>query len=257
VSGILVSLLVSLTVNALLFGVAAARKTDVVTDLSYCSSFVVVVLLLVPVGAATSVQLGAALLVVVWAIRLGTYLFRRILQMKVDHRFDGVREKPLRFARFWLFQALTVAIVMLPVSYLLSRPSAPPADSWTGVGAAVWLAGLLIESVADHQKSAFKADPTRQDHWVDSGLWRHSRHPNYFGEMLVWWGLFVYALPALHGAAYATAAGPVYITVLLIFVSGIPPLEKRAQQRYGADPAYQTYRRHSRLLVPLPRRSSE
>ena len=192
---ILLSFLVSLAVNAAFFAIAATRKTDVVTDLSYSLSFAVLAIVLPFLGAHEPVQLVASLLVLVWAARLGGYLFRRILRIKVDHRFDEMRDRPLRFARFWLLQAIAVAVIMLPVSYLLGRDDPPGFGPWAIAGAAIWLAGLVIEAVADAQKSAFKAKDENRGRFVTTGLWRYSRHPNYFGEMLVWWGLFVFAVP--------------------------------------------------------------
>ena len=253
-TAILLSLGIALAVNGAFFAVAAARRTDVVTDLSYSLTFVVLAVVLLFAGAAEPVQLVASLLVIAWAVRLGAYLFRRIMRMKVDHRFDGMRDDPLRFARFWLLQAITVAVVMLPVSYLLDQDDPPALGVWSIVGAAVWLAGLLVEAVADAQKSAFRAKEENRGRFVASGLWRYSRHPNYFGEMLVWWGLFLYVLPVLHGAAFAVVIGPVFITLLLLFVSGIPPLERSADEKYGSDPAYRDYKRRTSILVPLPPR---
>jgi steroid 5-alpha reductase family enzyme len=252
VTAIVLSLAVALAVNGAFFVVAAVRRTDVVTDLSYSLTFALLAVTLPFIGAREPVQLVAALLVLLWALRLGGYLFRRILRMKVDHRFDGIRERPLRFARFWLLQAITVAVVMLPVTYFLDRDDPPGAGIWAAAGAAVWLVGLVVEAVADAQKSAFRAKEENHGRFIESGLWRYSRHPNYFGELLVWWGLFVYALPVLHGAAFAVAAGPVLITVLLLFVTGIPPLERSAEEKYGSS--YREYRRRTSLLVPLPPR---
>jgi steroid 5-alpha reductase family enzyme len=252
---ILLSFVISLAVNAAFFAIAATRKTDVVTDLSYSLTFAVLAIVLPFAGARETVQLIAALLVLVWAVRLGGYLFRRILRMKVDHRFDEMRDEPLRFARFWLLQAITVAVVMLPVSYLLGRDDAPGVGPWTIAGVALWLTGLLIEAVADAQKSRFKARDENRGRFITSGLWRYSRHPNYFGEMLVWWGLFVLAVPFLDGAAFAVVIGPVFITLLLLFVSGIPLLERSADAKYGDDPAYREYKRRTSILVPLPPRS--
>jgi steroid 5-alpha reductase family enzyme len=254
VTAIVLSFVVALAVNGAFFAVAAARRTDVVTDLSYSLTFALLAIILLFMGAREPVQLVASLLVLLWAIRLGGYLFRRILRMKVDHRFDGMRDEPLRFARFWLLQAITVAVVMLPVSYLLDRDHPPGFGAWAAAGAAVWLAGLLIEAVADAQKSAFRAKQENRGRFIASGLWRHSRHPNYFGEMLVWWGLFIYAVPVLHDAAFAVVAGPVFITLLLLFVSGIPLVERSADEKYGDDPAYRDYKRRASILVPLPPR---
>src|SRR5205085_10289666 len=149
VTAILLSFAIAFALNGAFFAVAAARKTDVVTDLSYSLTFAVLAIALPFTGGRSGVQLVASLLVVLWAARLGTYLFRRILRMKVDHRFDEMRDEPLRFARFWLLQAITVAVVMLPVSYLLDREAAPTVGAWALAGAALWLVGLVVEAVAD------------------------------------------------------------------------------------------------------------
>lgn len=252
---LLLSFLIALAVNAAFFAIAATRKTDVVTDLSYSLSFAVLAIVIPFAGGREPLQLTASLLVLIWAARLGVYLFRRILKIKVDHRFDNMRDKPLRFARFWLLQAISVAVIMLPVSYLLGRNGAPGFGLWAIAGAAIWFIGLLIEAAADAQKSAFKAKDANRGRFITSGLWRYSRHPNYFGEMLVWWGLFVFAVPFLDGAAFAVVIGPVFITLLLLFVSGIPLLERSAEAKYGDDPAYREYKRRTSILVPLPPRS--
>ncbi len=251
---ILVSFVVALAVNAAFFAIAATRKTDVVTDLSYSLSFAVLAIVLPFLGAHEPIQLAASLLVLVWAARLGVYLFRRILRIKVDHRFDGMRDKPLRFARFWLLQAISVAVIMLPVSYLLGRDTAPGFGLWALAGATIWAVGLVIETAADAQKSAFKARDENRGRFISSGLWRYSRHPNYFGEMLVWWGLFVFAVPFLDGAAFGVVIGPLFITLLLLFVSGIPLVERSADEKYGDDPAYREYKRATSILVPRPPR---
>jgi steroid 5-alpha reductase family enzyme len=255
VSAVVLSFVIALAVNGAFFAVAAARKTDVVTDLSYSLTFAVLAVALLFTGGRAAVQLVASLLVVVWAVRLGTFLFRRILRMKVDHRFDEIRDVPLRFARFWLLQALAVAVIMLPVTYLLDRSDAPGFGGWALAGAAVWLVGLLVEAFADAQKSAFKRSERNRGRFVSTGLWRYSRHPNYFGEILVWWGLFLYAVPVLHGAAFAVVSGPLFITLLLLFGTGIPPLERSAAAKYGDDPAYRDYKRRTSILVPLPPRA--
>src|SRR4051812_18030121 len=202
-NAILLSFLITLAVNAAFFAFAASRKTDVVTDLSYSLSFALLAIVLPFLGAREPVQLVASLLVLVWAVRLGGYLFRRILRMKVDHRFDEMRDRPLRFARFWLLQAITVAVVMLPVSYLLDADAAPSVGTWAIAGTAVWLVGLAVETLADAQKSAFRANDGNRGRFIADGLWRYSRHPNYFGEILVWWGVFLCAVPFLDGIAYA------------------------------------------------------
>ena len=254
-TAILLSFAIALAVNGAFFAVAAVRRTDVVTDLSYSLTFALLAVALLFTGARQPVQLAASLLVVVWAVRLGSYLFRRILRIKVDHRFDEMRDKPLRFARFWLLQAITVAVVMLPVSYLLDQEHPPGFRVWNVAGAVIWAVGLVVEAVADAQKAAFRAKEENSGRFIASGLWRYSRHPNYFGEILVWWGLFVFAVPVLHGAAFAVVIGPLFITLLLLFVSGIPLVERSADERYKNDDAYREYKRRTSILVPLPPRN--
>lgn len=249
----LVSLAISFGINAAFFALAALRKTDVVTDLSYSLSFAVGVLALVLMdGVGDPWRLGLAAMVVLWALRLGTHLFRRILAIKVDHRFDGMRERPLVFARFWALQALSVAVILLPATLVLGRPSPGP-SALQAVGAIVWLAGLLVETLADAQKSAWKR--RGETSFLDRGLWSWSRHPNYFGEILVWWGVWIYALPSLSGLDHLAVLGPVFITLLLLFVSGIPLLEKAAAIRYAGRADYAAYRASTSILVPLPPRN--
>jgi steroid 5-alpha reductase family enzyme len=247
-----VALAIAVAINGIFFVVAALRKTDTVTDLSYGLSFATVAVVLVVVKEAWDpIRLAAAALVLVWAIRLAAYLFRRILLIKVDHRFDGRREKPARFAIFWTLQAISVSIIMLPAIAAIGRP-APAFSPLHIFGAALWFLGLGIETIADAQKWAWKR--AEGAGFVRTGLWSWSRHPNYFGEILVWWGIWLYALPSLSGFWHLALLGPVFITLLLVKVTGIPPLEKSAEARYGADPAYAEYRRRTSILLPLPPR---
>jgi steroid 5-alpha reductase family enzyme len=97
-------------------------------------------------------------------------------------------------------------------------------------------------------------DPATRDSFISSGLWRYSRHPNYVGESLLWWGLFVAAIPAFSGGDFLTALGPLFLTLLLLFVSGVPLLEKSADKKHGGEAAYQEYKRRTSLFVPLPPR---
>jgi steroid 5-alpha reductase family enzyme len=258
------SVIVAIVVNGLFFAYAATKKTDVVTDLSYSLSFGLVSLFILLFNrAAGLVALLPAVLTIIWAVRLGFYLFSRINKTKVDHRFDDMRDVPLKFAKFWILQAVAVVLILLPVAASVTPAAAsaaalPVTSRAFGIfellGILMWLKGFYFEVVADAQKSAFKN--AGKPGVITTGLWKYSRHPNYFGETLLWWGLFVYIIPVLHGALWLTILGPVFITVLLLFVSGIPLLEKSADAKYGADPAYQDYKRRTSLFVPwLPRKA--
>ena len=119
-------------------------------------------------------------------------------------------------------------------------------------GVAVWAVGMLFEIVADRQKSAFKSDPANQGRFISSGLWAWSRHPNYFGEIVIWIGMAIVALPALQGWQYVTLISPVFVWFLLTKVSGVPMLEEAADERWGGQEDYEAYKRNTPVLVPRP-----
>ena len=246
---LLFTLALSLMVQAVFFAFAATLKTDKVTDLSYGLTFVLIAgALLLHAHRRDVAQLGLAAMVIAWGVRLAAYLVYRIVHMGRDARFDGIREKFWSFFKFWLFQGLAVWVIMLPATLWYSRPG--PWNLWMSAGASIWLVGLVIEAVADQQKFAFKRTATGRARWTDTGLWRFSRHPNYFGELLCWWGVFVFTAPDLGAWNALGIAGPLAITGILLFATGIPTLEASAQKKWGSDPEYQAYRRRTSLLVP-------
>lgn len=243
---------ISFLVNTLFFFIAVRKKSDIVTDLSYGLSFFLTSLALIVLhGMKSAVALIPFILVMLWSLRIAGFLFRRILTFKVDHRFDGRREDPVKFAKFWGLQAISTSIIMLPVIATISN--SPPSLSWLQMlGIIISLAGIVLEAIADNQKFRFKKDG--KTGFISTGLWSWSRHPNYFGEMLVWWGLYLYVLPMLTGWWHLALAGPVYITSLLLFVSGIPLLEKAADQKFGKDAEYLAYKARTSVLIPRPPR---
>jgi steroid 5-alpha reductase family enzyme len=253
-SDLLYTFTLSMSIQAVFFVFAASLKTDKVTDLSYGLTFPILASVLLFRHPAGMPAVVLTWMVVTWGARLAAYLLYRIIHMKRDARFDGVREHFWKFFQFWFFQGVAVWVIMLPVT-LWFRAPAP----WTwpmGMGLAVWMAGLAIETVADAQKFTFKRDGGR-DRWMSSGLWRYSRHPNYFGELLCWWGVFVYVMPALSGWSWLGVIGPVAITCLLLFITGIPTLEASARRKWGGDPEYQAYRKRTSRLVPMPVRQDQ
>lgn len=250
------TLLISLGIQLSFFFFAASFKSDKVTDLSYGLTFIIMSWILVLQNPNPSVvQKQITLLITIWGIRLATYLFIRILKIKKDKRFDGIREDFIKFASFWLFQGISVWIIMLPAIFVLSSTKAFPITNLTYFGSLIWLTGLVLETLADYQKYVFKSDPKNKDIFINSGVWKYSRHPNYFGEMLCWWGIFVIALPYLSGLSYLTIIGPLFITYILLFVSGIPPLEKRYAKKFADNHQYKKYKENTSLLIPLPPKS--
>lgn len=246
---LLTAFIASIGFNLLMFIPAYFFRTDKLTDISYALTFA----FLAGFGFAQSGSFPSLILfgmILLWAIRLGGFLLIRVWKHKKDSRFDGMRESFLRFLRFWLLQGLTVWAVLIPS--ILFFNNAPAAISpYASIGSGLWIIGLLIEAIADWQKYQFKNDTSNKGKWIESGLWKYSRHPNYFGEILLWIGVYVYTLFGLNQTdALIGAIGPIFIASLIIFVSGIPILEKKANEKWGDDPQYQKYKKGTGVLIP-------
>ena len=252
---VIITLIISILIQAIFFLFAATFKTDKVTDLSYGLGFIfLVVYLLMSNDSAGVVQSVISIMIILWGLRLIIYLFQRILMIGKDKRFDGIRENFWKFFQFWLFQAIAVWVISLPSSIIISKNILPEYSVLLYVGATIWMLGIITEGFADSQKFNFKNDPKNKDKWIETGIWKYSRHPNYFGEILCWWGIYFISLPYLTGFEHVAIIGPLFITFLLLFVSGIPPLEKKYNEKYKNDPSYQNYKNRTSLLLPLPKK---
>lgn len=192
-------------------------------------------------------------LVLVWAGRLGSFLYSRIRAEGADARFDQIKPNPWRFLVAWTLQGLWVFLTLCAALAAITTESPGPWGVWDWVGLTVWVAGFGIEVAADRQKSRFREE--RPGHFIDSGLWAWSRHPNYFGEIVLWIGIAIMAASTLRGWQWVTLVSPVFVAFLLTRVSGIPILEQRSDQRWGDDPAYRRYKSRTPALVPRPPRS--
>jgi steroid 5-alpha reductase family enzyme len=252
---ILYALAISLGINLLLFIPAFIFQTDKLTDLSYGASFVALVWIAFFLdGLFSPFKLLLALMVTLWGLRLAIYLVIRIWHMKKDKRFDGIREHFFRFLGFWLLQAISVWIIMLPTLAFIDGRVATPSHIYLGL--VIWALGLIIETIADFQKYRFIKNPKHTGKWIDLGLWRYSRHPNYFGEILVWVGIYLYGLASFQGIEWLYGlASPLFIMILLLFVSGLPQLESYADKKWGTVKGYQQYKKETSILIPWFRSS--
>jgi steroid 5-alpha reductase family enzyme len=240
-------------IQIILFIPAFIFKTDKLTDISYGLTFILaagIILFLNPLSAGKVILL---LMIAIWGFRLGIFLFIRIGKIKRDKRFDGIREKFFKFLGFWLLQGISIWVIMLSsLLYLKSETMDMKLISWFGF--IVWLTGFIIETISDFQKFRFIQNLENEGKWIESGLWKYSRHPNYFGEILVWLGVYVFTLPVLFGLNILIGLiSPIYIVFLLIFVSGIPKLEKMANEKWGTNPDYLNYKRSTSILFILPK----
>ncbi len=174
-------------------------------------------------------------MVLVWGIRLASYLLLRIIKIGRDQRFNGIRENPLKFLLFWVFQILWVYIVSLPVIFTNSPSSRDDIGygSVGYIGLVLFTVGFLTETIADLQKFFFRLNPSNKGKFCRSGLWKLSRHPNYLGEIVVWWGVFFACARSLQRARWIGIISPLFVTFILMFFTGIPPLERASDKKYG------------------------
>ena len=235
----------------LAFVPARLLKTERFYDLTGSLTYIAVTVSAVVTAAAPAgAQWLIAAMILVWAGRLGSFLFRRIHAAGGDQRFDHIKVSSSRFFVAWTLQGAWVVMTSCAaVSAILSvQPQAVGAIF--AIGAVMWVAGFVIEVVADRQKSRFRADPVNEGRFINTGLWARSRHPNYFGEILLWAGIAVMAIPYLSGTQWVVMLSPLFVYALLTRVSGVPTLVRRGQQLWGDDPAYQAYLSSTPLLMP-------
>jgi steroid 5-alpha reductase family enzyme len=240
-------------VNWVAFIPAALARTeryyDLVGGVTYITVTLAAVLLSGPLDLRATL---VAAMVMAWSLRLATFLFLRISKSGSDSRFDEIKKQPLQFFMAWTLQGLWVLLTAAAALAIVTGGTRVPLGVVGSIGIAVWAIGILIEIVADRQKSRFKDDPKNEGKFIDVGLWAWSRHPNYFGEILLWTGVAIVAVPVLHGWQWATLISPVFVAFLLIKVSGIPMLEEKADERWGGDADYEDYKRRTPVLIPKP-----
>ena len=240
-----------------LWSVAAFYQTEKFYDLAGSSTFVFLTGLTLrwrhknsKVCLRQLVQSGC---VTIWALRLGLFLFHRILQDGKDSRFNKVRGNPRMFWVYWTMQGVWVWMTLLP-TLILNTSAKDEKLTWKDyLGWSLWLVGFLLEAVADRQKSQFRSDPANKGKWISSGLWSLCRHPNYLGEILLWSGLFLPASSVMSGHQYWSVISPMFVAYLLIRVSGIPLLERQAMKRWGHLAQYSKYQQNTASLIPYLR----
>jgi steroid 5-alpha reductase family enzyme len=239
--------------NIVMFFVAFRLQTDKLTDITYSLSFIFLVLFGWFRSGSTSdlTNLVTGILVLCWGIRLGAYLFHRVSVLGKDVRFDEIRINFKRFFRFFLIQGVSSWIISLP--FLICFYSDSTSNTGTPVvylGWTIAIIGLIMETVADQQKSNFKNTPGNRDQFYTGGLYRYVRYPNYLGEILFWIGIFIACVSCFKGLDWLSMISPIVIILLLTKLSGIPILEKSRLEKMGADPSYKAYIKSTPMLFP-------
>lgn len=238
-------------VQWLVFVPSYKAQTEKFYDLTGALTYIAITVFLVLASPGVDARgLLLAAMVVLWAVRLGSYLFRRVMKHGKDDRFDELKPDFARFLNTWTLQGLWVVLTAALAWVAITSDQKVGLDGFFWVGLLVWALGITVETVADVQKTRFKADPANKDRFINTGLWSRSRHPNYFGEITLWVGVAIIALPVLQGWQWVALVSPVFVALLLIRGSGVPPLEEKADRKWGGQPDYEAYKRDTPVLVP-------
>ncbi len=230
------------------------------TDLAGTTNFLMLALIGLLSGRTYDArQVVLSAMVSIWSLRLGTFLVLRVVARKKDSRFDKIRRSLAKLLAFWLLQGTWVYVVSLPLTFVNGlHVASKPITALDRVGWAVWAVGFALEAAADYQRHAFNRESRRNPRgkpFLDTGLWRYSRHPNYFGDIVLWLGISISAANGLWPyepvKAVLLLASPAMTIVFLVFVSGMPIAEAREDRRNHRYMAYKQYKHRTSPLIPL------
>ena len=197
-------------------------------------------------------SIAIVLLISIWAIRLGSFLFSRIHKDGEDKRFRTIKPSATQFFMTWTLQGLWVSLCSMCALTAISSESGVVVNAFYYLGVGLFIYGFYTEVKADNEKSKFRSVPENRDKFITTGLWAKSRHPNYFGEIVLWTAIAVISLPSLSGLQYITLISPIFTYVLLVHVSGVRMLEARGQKQWGHLEEYKAYQKSTPMLFPKP-----
>ncbi len=242
-------LFLSVLIQIIFFIPSYIFKTEKLYDLIGSSTYVVVVsFAYYSVSNKTITDTILFIFVLIWGIRLGTYLFKRIQRDNDDVRFEKAKKNFFWFLQYWMGQALWVSITSSAAVIAILKTENNSLNIYVIVGVLIWIIGFSLEVIADLQKSKFKQIENTNKTFISKGLWSKSRHPNYFGEITLWIGIYVISVSSLSGIEILTVISPIFVYILLTRMSGINMLEKIADERYGHLDEYIEYKRNTPTL---------
>ena len=229
-------------------------KTEKFYDLTGSLTYIGTILFaLYASGSFQNLRFGSILVglaIIIWAIRLGSFLFMRINKDKKDGRFDSIKTSFSQFFMTWTLQGMWVFICSSAALIAIANPSGVPINIVFILGLLMFVFGFAIEVIADNQKSAFRSISKNKDSFINEGLWARSRHPNYFGEITLWTGITVMGISTFEGMNYLAIFSPIFSYLLLVYVSGVRLLELRGHKKWGHLKDYQDYQKNTPKLIP-------
>jgi steroid 5-alpha reductase family enzyme len=199
--------------------------------------------------ALNGANIAIVLLITLWALRLGTFLFMRIHKDGEDKRFRSIKPSATQFFMTWTLQGLWVSMCSMCALTAISSETGVVMNALFYIGLGLFIYGFCTEIIADNQKSKFRSIPENRDKFITTGLWAKSRHPNFFGEIVLWAGIAVMSFSSLNGLQYLTLISPVFTYLLLVYVSGVRMLEARADKKWGQDQEYVKYKSETPVLM--------
>ena len=188
--------------------------------------------------------------IIIWAVRLGSFLFMRIRRDKKDGRFDSIKTSFSQFFMTWTLQGMWVFICSSAAFIAIANPTGVVINSVFIFGLVIFIFGFAVEVLADNQKTAFRSIPENKDQFINEGLWARSRHPNYFGEITLWSGITIMGISTFEGMNYLAIFSPIFSYLLLVYVSGVRMLEYRGQKKWGHLDEYKNYKKNTPKLIP-------
>ena len=246
------AILLAFLIHWLFFIPAYLLKTEKFFDLTGSLTYISIMVYVVYTKNNLQEQLGSiilASLVILWAIRLGSFLFLRIKKAGEDKRFREIKTSFARFFLLWTISGMWVSFCSMCALTAIASNDGVIVNNIFYIGLVTFLVGLSIEVIADSQKTKFRNNPKNKDKFINEGLWAKSRHPNYVGEITLWAGVAIMSFSSLEGWQYVSLISPIFTYLLLVYVSGVPQLTASGQKKWGHLESYQEYIKHTPTLI--------
>ena len=246
------AILLAFLIHWLFFIPAYLLKTEKFFDLTGSLTYISIMVYVVYTKNNLQEQLGSIILgslVILWAVRLGSFLFLRIKKAGEDKRFREIKTSFARFFLLWTISGMWVSFCSMCALTAIASNDGVIVNNIFYIGLVTFIIGLSIEIIADSQKTKFRKDPKNKDKFINEGLWAKSRHPNYVGEITLWAGVAIMSFSSLEGSQYISLISPIFTYLLLVYVSGVPQLTASGQKKWGHLESYQDYIKNTPTLI--------